>query len=63
MLAGLDGAFNLSETYQGLHAYGQNIDHLHQQIAEFRTITPKQLQDLAKEHLNINEFRTVVVGQ
>ena len=61
ILAGLDGPFRLADYYQGLIIYGLDIDYIHKLLRTIKTVTAKELKDLANKYLNTEEMYEVVV--
>jgi len=62
ILSGVDGPFKLADFYAGLLIYGLDIDYAHRLLETVKTVTPKELRDLANQHLNTDGLFEVVVG-
>lgn len=62
ILSGVDGPFKLADFYAGLLIYGLDIDYAHRLLETVKTITPKELRDLANQYLNTEELFEIVVG-
>jgi predicted Zn-dependent peptidase len=62
ILSGVDGPFKLADFYAGLLIYGLDIDYVHRLLETAKTITAKELRDLANRYLNTEDMFEVVVG-
>ncbi len=62
LLSGVDGPFKLADFYHGLISYGLDIDYLHRLLDTVKTVTAKELRELANKYLNTEEMFEVVVG-
>jgi zinc protease len=61
-LRSMDGPFALADRFKGIYFSGLEYDYYDQYIETVRSITPKQLQDLATKYLQRNEMTELVVG-
>ena len=62
LLNGLDGAFNASELVRALVLDGLPLSYFQDLVNTILHITPKQLQQLAQQYLQEEDFWQVVVG-
>lgn len=62
ILSGVDGSFKLADFYAGLLIYGLDIDYAHRLLETVKTVTPKELRDLANQYLNTEDLFEIVVG-
>lgn len=62
LLNGLDGPLNISDMVRTLATEGLPFDAFDQIVHTIRTITPGQIQDLARRYLQPEDFWVVTVG-
>ena len=62
LLNGLDGPMNVSDIIRGMVVEGLAWDTFSQLVETIRTITPEQLQELARKYLQPEDFWMVTVG-
>lgn len=62
ILSGVDGPFKLADFYAGLVIYGLGIDYAHRLLETVKSVTAKELRDLANQYLHTEEMFEVVVG-
>jgi len=62
LLNGLDGPLNISDVVRSLVADGLPFDAFDDLVRTIRTITPEQVQDLARRYLSPGDFWVVTVG-
>lgn len=61
-LRGIDGAFHLADRCKGIIIYGLNYDHFYNYLNVIKTITAKELMQLANQYLDNGSFYELVVG-
>lgn len=61
-LTALDGPFNTSEMIRTLISEGSELDFFDDMVTTVKTITPKEIQDLANKYLKRENMYEVVVG-
>lgn len=62
-LRSVDGPFALAEKFKSVMEYGLDYDYFEQFLHTVKTITPAELQDLAKKHLDPDDMIELVVGK
>jgi predicted Zn-dependent peptidase len=62
-LRSVDGPFALAEKFKSIMEYGLGYDYFEQFLHTIRTITPAELQELAKKYLDPNDMIELVVGK
>ncbi|MFH1004157.1 MAG: pitrilysin family protein [Bacteroidota bacterium] len=62
-LRSIDGPFALANCFKGILFHGLNYDYYDRYIETIKTITPKQLQELANKYLKKDEMIELVAGR
>lgn len=62
LLKGSDGPFAMMDRYLAVERFGMDLSHYDEVIQTIRTITPEQLQTLAKKYLVWDEMIVVKAG-
>jgi len=62
LLNGLDGPLNISDVVRTLVVEGLSFEAFDELVHTIRTITPEQIQDLARRYLQPEDFWVVTVG-
>ena len=62
-LRSVDGPFALAEKFKSIMEYGLGYDYFEQFLHTVRTISPEELQDLAKKYLDPADMIELVVGK
>jgi len=62
-LRSIDGPFALADRFKGIYFNGLNYDYYERYVETIKSITPKQLQDLANKYLKKDEMIELVVGK
>jgi zinc protease len=62
-LRSVDGPFALAEKFKSVMEYGLGYDYFEQFLHTVKTVTPAELQDLAKKHLAPGDMIELVVGR
>ncbi len=63
LLGDLENAFSYADKFKGIYFSGLDYTYYDNLVHTIKTITPKQLQELANTHLQENSFFEVVVGK
>ena len=62
-LRSIDGPFALADRFKGIYFHGLGYDYYERYVETIKSITPKQLQDLANKYLKKEEMIELVVGK
>ena len=62
-LRSIDGPFALADRFKGIHFHGLGYDYYDRYVETIKSITPKQLCDLANKYLNKEEMIELVAGK
>ncbi len=62
-LRSIDGPFALADRFQGIYFHNLGYDYYDRYIETIKSITPKQLRDLANKYLKKEEMIELVVGK
>ena len=62
-LRSIDGPFALADRFKGIYFHGLGYDYYERYVETIKSITPKQLQDLANKYLKKEEMVELVVGK
>jgi zinc protease len=62
-LRSVDGPFALAEKFKSIMEYGLGYDYFEQFLNTVKTITPEELQALAKKYLDPSSMQELVVGK
>jgi predicted Zn-dependent peptidase len=63
MLGSLENALSHADKFKNIHFFNLGYDYYKNYIDVVRTITPKQVQELANKYLDYNQFDKVIVGK
>lgn len=62
LLKSADGPYAMMDMYNSADIYGLDLSFYDEIIEQIRTITPERIQELAKRHLNWEDFLIVTAG-
>lgn len=62
-LRSIDGPFALADRFKGIYFHGLGYDYYDRYMETIRSITPRQLRDLANKYLKKDELIELVVGK
>ncbi len=62
-LRSIDGPFALADRFKGIYFHGLGYEYYDRYVETIKSITPKQLQDLANKYLKKEDFIELVVGK
>lgn len=63
MLGSLENVFSHADKFKNIHFFDLGYDYYQRYIAKVKSITAKELKDLANKYLNLDDFTEVVVGK
>ncbi len=63
LLGSLENAFSHADKFKNIYFMGLGYDYYDTYINTVKTITPKQLLELANKYLDFNSFEKVIVGK
>lgn len=62
-LGSLENIFSHADKFKNIHFYGLDYSYYENYIATVKTITPTEVQDLAKRYLKVDQVSEIVVGK
>lgn len=62
-LSSLETSFSLTEKFKSIYFHGLGYDYYDRYLETVKTITPRQIQDLAAKYLSASEMSLVTVGE
>ena len=62
-LRSVDGPFSLADKFKGIWEFGLDYSYFDNYFAAVKTVTPKELRDLANKYLKEEDLIECVVGK
>ena len=63
IMKGFDGSFSAMERFQMLNNHGLDYSYYENLILKIKQVTPQQIKEVAKQYLNYNALKKVIVGK
>lgn len=63
LLRGFDGAFAIMDRFEMLNSLGLNYEYYQKLLMDIKSISPEEIQNIAKEYLDYSSLKKIVVGK